>query len=120
MRLHRLFDELESWRKDYRSGKNLIMSETGDCTLIRDTRGSGVRKVFRLTGAARKINELAFETVSEKRVMEEMLGFYSEPEIQDAIDMLTRNWILFRQNGRILSLVLPENRWLPADRGSEG
>ncbi len=116
----RLFDEFESWRRDYRSGRNLIMSETGDCTLIRDTREPGYKKVFRLTGAARKINELALETVSEKKVIEEMHGCYSETEIQDAIDMLTRNWILFRQNGRILSLVLPENRWLPADRRTEG
>ena len=106
-----LMKEVDQWWRDFETGKNLIYVRYDDCTVVRDTRGGGMKKVFRFKGAEREILDLTAETASENKLLENLSQRYEEKEIRQALELLERNWIIYRKKGRILSLALPEERW---------
>ncbi|MBO4267412.1 MAG: RiPP maturation radical SAM C-methyltransferase [Lachnospiraceae bacterium] len=97
----------EEWIADSALKKSLIQTESDDCTIIRDTRYE-FKKVFRLEGAMREMYALTQEIASEKKVFEVLGMTYSHEEIESACDFLCRNWLMYRKDGRMLALALPE------------
>ena len=106
----RVWEAVSSWRKDYERGAKLLLISLPEKAVIRDLRVPQSKRIYHLTGLKRKLYDMVYEVAAEKDVFRKLQGedSFSPQEIEEALSFFTERFLMYRKDGRLLSLAIPE------------